>query len=133
MADKEITLEESLALTDQILTGSSLAISPAQSLPNREKDKDVNLGEDFKDQMSKVCSQATSSLQSLHLPLLPPCFSHQELLLLLRRQRKVLTCFVLSNKFIHDCYPVSGVSQHGGQDDNSTFAHRVGVPWFGKA
>ena len=90
MADKDIILEED-SLTDQMPTESSLAISPTQSLPNKEKDKDINLEEDIGAQMSKLSSLVTSSLQSLHLPLLPPCFSHQELLLLLRRQRKVLT------------------------------------------
>ena len=90
MADKDITLEED-SLTDQMPTESSLVISPVQSLPNIEKDKDIKKEEDFRDQITKVSSLATSSLQSLHLPLLPPCFSHQELLLLLRRQRKVLT------------------------------------------
>ena len=44
------------------------------------------------DQMSKVSSLAVSAVQSLHLPLLPPCFTHQELLLLIRKQRKVYYC-----------------------------------------
>ena len=43
--------------------------------------------------MSEVSSLANASLQSLSLPLLPPSFNYQELNLLLRRQRKVLTCF----------------------------------------
>ena len=87
MAEKDITLEENL--TDQMSQVSSPATNP-QSLSIKDKDKDITLEEDLRDQMSKVSSLATSSLHSLSLPLLPPCFTHQELTFLLRRQRKVL-------------------------------------------
>ena len=89
MADKDITLEENL--TDQMSKVSSPATNSLQSLSIKDKDEDIILEEDLTDRMSKVSSLATSSLQSLSLPLLPPCFTHQELTFLLRRQRKVLT------------------------------------------
>jgi len=88
MADKDITLGESLA--NQMSEVSSLATTTLQSLPIKDKNKDITLKlkKSLADQMSEVSSLATTSLQSLSLPLLPPCFSHQELILLLRRQRK---------------------------------------------
>ena len=56
-------------------------------------DKDGTLVEDLADHMSKVSSLATLSVQSLTIPFLPPCFNHEEVLFLLRKQRKVLTIF----------------------------------------
>ena len=109
MADQNITAEESLA--DQMLKVSSLATTCLQSFPIKDKNDEITLEENavpspqslpvnntceditseksLVDQMSKVTSLASTSLQSLYLPLLPPYFSHEELLLLLSRQRKV--------------------------------------------
>jgi len=67
---------------------SSPATNSLQPLSIKDKDKDITLEEDLRDRMSKVSSLADTSLQSLSLPLLPPCFTHQELTFLLRRQRK---------------------------------------------
>ena len=88
MADQNITLEESLA--NQMSSTETVSL---QSLPIKDKDITLEEEESLADQMSKVSSLATTSLQSLTLPLLPPCFNYPELLFLLRRQRKVLDFF----------------------------------------
>ena len=96
MADKNVTLGETSA--NQM---SYLATTAVQELPIKDNNKDntSDLEKSLGDQMSDVSSLATTSLQSLSLPLLPPCFNYQELILLLRRQRKVLPCFSL--KIVH--------------------------------
>ena len=78
-------------MTDKDIISEALATNSPQSLPVKNKNEDISLEESLADQMSKVSTLATTSLQSLYLPLLPSCFTHQELLLLLRRQRKVLS------------------------------------------
>ena len=91
MADKNVTLGETSA--NQM---SYLATTTLQSLPIKDNNKDntLDLEKSLGDQMSEVSSLATTSLQSLSLPLLPPCFNYQELILLLRRQRKVSGLFL---------------------------------------
>ena len=93
MADQNITLEESLA--NQMSSTETVSL---QSLPIKDKDITLEEEESLADQMSKVSSLATTSLQSLTLPLLPPCFNYPELLFLIRRQRKVLDIF--ANKLV---------------------------------
>jgi len=83
MADQNITLEESLA--NQMSSTETVSL---QSLPIKDKDITLEEEESLADQMSKVSSLAITSLQSLTLPLLPPCFNYPELLFLIRRQRK---------------------------------------------
>ena len=93
MADKNVTLGETSA--NQMSKVSNLATTTLQSSPIKDNNKDntSDLEKSLGDHMSEVSSLATSSLHSLSLPLLPPCFNYQELILLLRRQRKVLACF----------------------------------------
>ena len=93
MADKNVTIGENSA--NQMSEMSSLATTTLKSLPIKDNNKDntSDLEKSLADQMSEVSSLANASLQSLSLPLLPPSFNYQELNLLLRRQRKVLTCF----------------------------------------
>ena len=78
-------------MTNKDIISEALASTSPQSLPVKNKNEDFSLEESLADQMSKVSTLATTSLQSLYLPLLPPCFTHQELPLLLGRQRKVLS------------------------------------------
>ena len=79
------------ALTLRHCIDSRLAVSSFCRI--KMADKDGTLVEDLADHMSKVSSLATLSVQSLTIPFLPPCFNHEEVLFLLRKQRKVLTIF----------------------------------------
>ena len=63
---------------------SNLATTAVQELPIKDNNKDNTSDLEFLvekslgDQMSDVSSLATTSLQSLSLPLLPPCFNYQD-------------------------------------------------------
>ena len=70
MADKNVTIGETSA--NQM---SYLATTAVQELPIKDNNKDNT--SDLEKSLG-VSSLATSSLQSLSLPLLPPCFNYQD-------------------------------------------------------
>ena len=73
MADKNVTLGETSA--NQMSKVSNLATTTLQSSPIKDNNKDNT--SDLEKSLG-VSSLATSSLQSLSLPLLPPCFNYQD-------------------------------------------------------